>query len=129
MSRCLRDKLLLYGSIATVAVLAACGGHTVETPPTSPRPPGTLAHDRELQLGRRVFAANCAECHGFTGGGGLGPTFNDGRLLQDFSDTASQVAFVKQGRGVMPAFASRLSDAELEAVVRYEREVLSRQNP
>ena len=61
-----------------------------------------------------------------SGGGGLGPSFNDGKLLKDFSNIDAQVEFVKHGRGVMPPFAKSFSDAQIRAVVRYEREVLSK---
>ena len=93
--------------------------------PQSPLPKGALAHDAELLKGRSVFEGYCAECHGFSGQGGVGPTFNDGKLLRDFTDVDAQVAFVEQGKGVMPAFATTLSAGQLHDVVRYEREVLS----
>jgi mono/diheme cytochrome c family protein len=115
--------------LAIVALGGCSGGGGSETAPTSPPPRGTLAHDIELQRGRKLFAAHCAECHGFSGQGGVGPTFNDGRLLRAFADNDAQVAFVKQGKGVMPGFAGQLSDPEIRAIVRYEREVLSVEHP
>jgi mono/diheme cytochrome c family protein len=75
--------------------------------------------------GRKVFGSDCATCHGISGGGGVGPSFADGKLLRDFADTNAQVAFVKQGKDAMPAFAGVLTNAQIHAVARYEREVLS----
>ena len=72
-----------------------------------------------------MFSAECASCHGARGQGGVGPTFQDGRLLKDFPNPEDQVAFVTQGRGVMPSFSGVLTHAQLEAVVAYERQVLT----
>ena len=87
-------------------------------------PRGALAKDPQILAGRKVFASYCATCHGVSGGGGVGPSFNDGKLLRDFPTARAQQDFVKAGKGVMPSFAS-LGTARVEAVVRYEREVLS----
>jgi mono/diheme cytochrome c family protein len=117
--------------VLTTLLLGACGGggSGSETVATSPKPRGALANDPEIQQGRRLFERYCAECHGFSGGGGTGPTFNDGRLLRDFSNVDAQVEFVKKGKGIMPSFRTRMSSVQIQAVVRYEREVLSRRNP
>lgn len=89
--------------------------------------------------GKALFAANCASCHGATGGGGVGrPLSKDSNttLLSDFPDGAQQVDFVTKGnqafpsgwgaaknppRGVMPSFGKQLQPAEIEAIVKYER--------
>ena len=96
-------------SLAIATLLVGCGnsGESTSTPPQSPKPTGAQAHDAELLRGRTIFQDNCAECHGFSGSGGLGPAFTDGKLLRDFADVDAQVAFVKQGKGVMPGFAER----------------------
>lgn len=106
-------------------LLIGCGGGS-PSGGGSPFPTGALAHDAEVLQGRNLFAANCASCHGVSGGGGSGPRFNDGRLLRHFSSIDAQVAFVERGRGAMPAFATTFTESQLRAVVRYEREVLSR---
>jgi len=124
----LRCTSVLAALSVLTLLLAACGGggSSSDTAPTSPKPTGKLAHDAELLKGRILFQDNCAECHGFSGQGGVGPTFNDGKLLRDFPNIDAQVAFVEQGKGVMPSFRGQLSTAQLRAVVRYEREVLSK---
>jgi mono/diheme cytochrome c family protein len=119
--------LAVTASFALVVV--ACGGGS-SSPDAgaaqSPMPRGALAEDAQVLEGRKVFAANCATCHGVSGGGGVGPSFNDGKLLRDFADAGAQEAFVKMGKGVMPSFSS-LGSKRIAAVVRYEREVLSKQ--
>ncbi len=88
-------------------------------------PTGAQAHDQQLLRGRSVYVARCASCHGARGSGGAGPGFGDGRLQRDLPSPAMQLRIVERGRGGMPAFGGRLSQADLEAVVRYVREVLA----
>jgi mono/diheme cytochrome c family protein len=117
---------VLAAVAAVVVVLAAaCGGGGARASTSSPLPTGAQAHDATLLAGRKVFSAECATCHGSRGQGGVGPTFNDGRLERDFPSAADQVTFVSKGRGVMPSFAGVLSTQQLNEVVAYERQVLS----
>ena len=80
--------------------------------------------DPALATGREVWTGRCSRCHGGDGGGGAGPKLNDGRLLRDFPDPAEQAEVIRKGRKGMPSFGDKLSDAEIQAVVRYTREVL-----
>jgi mono/diheme cytochrome c family protein len=104
--------------------------------------------DPVLALGQEVYTtkAGCNACHGTDGGGGVGPAFTGGELLATFPDREDHIAWVKGGsdsvgvgnpygdpnraggqrvaKGGMPAFEGQLTDEEIEAVVRYEREVL-----
>ena len=98
-------------------------------------------------LGPRVYAAQCAGCHGGAGEGGSGPALAGGAAAKTFPDEADHVAWVQEGSigkaagtpygsanreggqrtvgsGGMPGFASTLSPAEIEAVVQFERESL-----
>lgn len=90
------------------------------------------------QLGQEIYTAQgCSGCHGAQGEGGVGPALNE--VTQVFPDPAGHIAWVKGGsqsvgvgnpygdpaagrvaKGGMPGFAN-LSDAEIEAVVAYER--------
>jgi mono/diheme cytochrome c family protein len=128
VSRRVRIRVAIVAVAAAVLFLvAACGGGASGGDGDSSQPPlpkGGLANDAQVLAGRKVFAAYCATCHGISGGGGVGPSFSDGKLLSDFPDPQAQVAFVSTGKGVMPSFSS-LGQHRLEAVVRYEREVLS----
>ena len=111
--------------IGAALVLSACGGGGGPSAPTSPLPTGAQANDATLLAGRKVFSAECASCHGARGQGGVGPTFQDGKLLRDFPNAEDQVAFVTQGKGIMPSFAGVLTHSQLESVVAYERQVLT----
>jgi mono/diheme cytochrome c family protein len=103
---------------------------------------GALAFGQEIYEGK----GGCAACHGATGGGGTGPAFSGGEIVLTFPDLEEHEIFVQEGAigrvgdsygdpdreggqrtvdlGAMPAFGESLSESELFAVVRYEREVL-----
>ena len=104
-----------------VVVAAGCGGGDDDRA-TQGGPATTIAGD--LELGERVFAQNCASCHGRNGGGGMGPKLADGRVVEQYPDPSDHREVVVEGRGAMPAWGDKLSDEEIDAVVRYEREGL-----
>lgn len=96
----------------------------------------------QVQEGGEIYAANCATCHGGTGGGGVGPALSGGAVLSTFTTIEDHLAWVaggsdsavngrygselqKESGGGMPAFYDQLTAEELLAVVRFEREVLS----
>ncbi|MDQ1372865.1 MAG: hypothetical protein QOJ09_203, partial [Actinomycetota bacterium] len=96
--------------------------------------------------GAAIFrSAGCSGCHGATGEGGVGPALQHGGAKLTFPDVNDQINWVKTGsnpyagkpygdpnreggqrvaKGGMPAFQGQLSDAEIQAVVQYEREQL-----
>jgi mono/diheme cytochrome c family protein len=101
-----------------------------------------------LVLGASVYqSAGCAGCHGATGQGqGDFPALAGGDTLKTFPNEADHISWVKTGSapfkgkpygdpnreggqrvaklGQMPAFAGTLSEEEIAAVVKYEREGL-----
>lgn len=99
--------------MATALGVVACGSSDVATP-----------DDPVLAEGQRVYEASCASCHGQGGGGGMAPKLSgvvEARYTMD-----EHIDIITGGRpGTnMPAFEDRLSTEEIEAVARYEREVL-----
>lgn len=81
--------------------------------------------DPVLVLGRDIYGDQCARCHAGDGGGRSGPRLNGGRVLDRYPDESEQLALIVNGRGGMPAYGDRLSEAELDAVVAFTREVLA----
>ena len=80
-----------------------------------------LTQDELLAKGKDVYASNCAACH-MAGGEGMPGTFpaiKGSKVAQ--GSLADHVKLVLKGKGAMPAFADQLSDAELAAVVTYQR--------
>lgn len=81
--------------------------------------------DPVLEEGRDLYIRLCQSCHGAAGGGSRGPKLADGEVIAKYPDIADNIAVVTDGRGAMPAFSGRLNAAEIEAIVRFTREVLS----
>ncbi len=96
---------------------------------------------------QEVYAkAGCSSCHGAQGEGGSGPALAGGASKLTFPNEQDHVDWVKNGSGAMtgqkygdpnrpggqrgpasggmPGFAGQLSDAEIEMVVKYERDEL-----
>lgn len=108
--------------------------------------------DPEVAEGEHIYEANCASCHGASGQGGSGRPLRDSVTLT-FPSFEDHFAFVlngsppegtpygdpgavggqhiarSQGFGTMPAWEGTLTEEEIRAVVRYEREVLDNEEP
>ncbi len=78
--------------------------------------------DSVLEEGRQIWGNACVTCHGAGGGGGRGPALKESE--NRYPEIADQIQVVSEGLNGMPSFGSRFSAAEIEAVVRYIREVL-----
>ena len=82
-----------------------------------------FAQDDEvsLELGERIFTANCAACH--AGGQNsvvANKTLQIEALEQYSKDTVTAIVTqVTNGNGAMPAFGGRLEDNEIESVANY----------
>jgi mono/diheme cytochrome c family protein len=116
-------RRLVRRTISVAAVVLAASGCTGES---APEVPGTHegTADPVLVEGRHVWQTNCSRCHGGAGGGGAGPSLRGPWTADREPDEATMLAVVTQGRGAMPRFGGSLTDEEIEAVVRYVREVL-----
>ena len=110
-------------------------------------PPTGGALSPALTEGEHLYSsAGCSGCHGATGGGGVGPAFADGAVVETFADPNQHIQWVALGSdgwlaevgntygdtakpvgggGNMPAFGASLTEEEIAHVVRFEREVLS----
>lgn len=78
------------------------------------------AQDELMTHGEAVYSANCAACH-LSDGKGTGPfPALDGSAVVQGS-IAEHIKMVMVGKNLMPAFASQLSNADIAAVITYER--------
>ena len=115
----LRRALAVVG-VAGVLV-TACGGPSPEVPLGPDGQP-----DAVLEAGRTVYGAQCSNCHGNEGQGGRGKPLNQGRALERYPEIEAMIQVVVEGKGSgMPSFEEKLEPDEIEAVVRYIREVLN----
>lgn len=125
MPRCRRLSrlsrlLLLIAVVAPISTAGACAADDVPEVPVAAD--GSV--DPVLVAGRRVYIDRCASCHGNDGGGGRGSKLSDGLMIKRYPDTDEQARVVTDGVKAMPAFDEVLDAAQIEAVVRYTREVL-----
>lgn len=94
------------------------------SPPAAVSPTAVDVADDPVAAGEAIFRANCARCHGSKGQGASAPKLADGAVVPRFPNPADEAAVVSNGRGTMPAWSSRLTAAQIDAVVRYTREGL-----
>jgi len=69
-----------------------------------------------LKTGKEIYLAECKKCHGKDGKRGL---FKATDLTQSKLNLSEKVAWIKKGKGVMPAYEEKLSKTEIEAVALY----------
>ncbi|MFT7473275.1 MAG: mono/diheme cytochrome c family protein [Verrucomicrobiales bacterium] len=108
-----RRSWFAIAAIALVALIASGCAQEVGLPDDA---------DAELIAGQDVFRARCAQCHGVDGGGGIGFSL---RAIEDRLTDVEQRSVVVDGRKAMPSFRLTLTEGDIEAVVRYTREILS----
>ncbi|MRH78943.1 cytochrome-c oxidase, cbb3-type subunit III [Spiribacter sp. C176] len=94
-------------------------------------PVPTLASDSEaMATAGRLFANNCATCHGSDGRGARGyPNLSDGVWQWGGSPEAIRHTLINGRQAVMPAFAAALSETELEATAAYVYSLSGREAP
>ena len=109
------SRLLLAGCalVGAATFFSACSSGSNEAVPSDP----------VLAQGQQIYKQNCASCHGQSGGGGMGPKLA-GLVAKMYPNIADQEAVISKGRSSMPSFSKILSPDQIEAVARYEREVL-----
>lgn len=69
-----------------------------------------------------LFAENCSSCHGETGAGGLeigAPSLTDAAVIYGQDAEAVMQTLMRGRHGVMPAWAGRLSEAEINLLALY----------
>ena len=115
-----RSRLTSLLAAAALAALApGCGGSDGgggDAGQTSATPPQEVVDRGQPAAGGKVFADNCAACHGEDGGGGTGPALA-GR--PEYANPEVVVEQVRNGGGGMPSFGERLSEQELADVSAY----------
>jgi cytochrome c oxidase subunit 2 len=82
----------------------------------------TLSKDELMEKGKAVYATNCAACHGDKGQG-VGPFPKMAGSKVAVGPVDGHIGIVLKGKAgtAMPAFGGQLSDADIAAVVTFER--------
>ena len=123
-----------------VAWLNAQGGHlpdgtklpsaeqaaaATRSPADGPPPGQPWTHEQLMARGQQVYSNICAACHQKDGGGIPAAGYPSLRGDPVVNGPVEQhIQQVLNGAGAMPAFRATLSDAEIAAVVTYERNAL-----
>lgn len=109
---------------SVVAYIRQLGGNIQHRPET--RPARWVQSD--AALGERLFAANCAGCHGAKGVGNEGPALSNPLFLSAATDTFLVETIGRGRRGtIMQGFRRpsvvrpALTEDEIEAIVAYIR--------
>lgn len=76
----------------------------------------------DMALGARIYARDCAECHGANGEGVSGPALGNPMLLAEASDAFLRHAIAEGRDGTpMPAYRDTLTAAEIDGVTAWLR--------
>lgn len=110
MHRARRAAAVGVLGLAAVGVAACTSGPPTPTDPV-------------LAKGQQIYNNRCQACHGPSGEGVTAPAFYG---IAERMTLEQHEAVIAQGRDGtrMPAFADSLSQDDIEAVARYEREVI-----
>jgi len=81
----------------------------------------TYSMDDLMARGEEIYGANCAACHMANGQGipGTFPALAGGAITT--GAIGEHISQIIKGKNLMPPFGEQLSDAEIAAVVTYER--------
>jgi len=110
-----KRSLAAARGLAVLAIVIACGGGGHQIPRDRVTSPGEA-----LFNGYAKHGINCFECHDGTG---RGTTWGPALATRVPSLTDDQIAAtIRTGKGKMPAFGTKLNDAEVGQVVTWLRE-------
>lgn len=94
--------------------------------PAGPGPDNLVPVTGDVGLGRELYAANCAECHGANGEGGTGDkpgtALGNATMLATSPDKFLRLAITEGRKGtLMQGFSDTLSGNEIDALVAFLR--------
>lgn len=123
-----KKKLLWVFIIGLILILAACTGADEPPPPidtpfptvVEEAPEASTSEESESEPASidaaKLFQDNCSRCHGDKRQGKIGPSLLPERLTKDASAYEKTIT---NGSGPMPAWGSRLSAEEINALAEW----------
>ncbi len=89
-----------------------------------------LSNDaRAYKMGARLFANNCAVCHGADGGGNFGiPNLTDNDWLYGGSPEEIEISILKGRKGNMPAWGPILGEAKMASIAEHVLKISGQQH-
>ena len=103
----------------------AAGGHWMAPEKAAQRPNPVKANNASRARGKKLFAANCASCHGVAGrgdgpaGAALSPKPADLAVMAGQHPDGDFAWKIANGRGPMPAWNGQLSDKNIWDLVNF----------
>ncbi|MDE2571373.1 MAG: cytochrome c [bacterium] len=119
------QRYLTVGSLIGIACLTLVGlashGATAAAPSTHGGIVQVAAAMGNVANGKKLFAANCASCHGANGQGGVGPTLHGQLKNPPMKRThTALVAWIKNPKPPMPKlYPSPLSAKDVDDLAAY----------
>jgi cytochrome c oxidase cbb3-type subunit III len=114
---CLAGLLLALTGFATKPLTANLQASQAPAPDAAKESPVAKLGPEDIVMGKQLFAGNCAGCHGFDGGGQLGPNLHG---VAERKGDAGVFAVIRNGQGGMPPQMS-LNDQRAWQVVAFVR--------
>jgi cytochrome c553 len=110
------ENVSTVGSTPVMSYQLLWAGPFLHRPSAAPTPPPYDA--TQIALGRQIYVTTCAQCHGATGLGGIGPNLHGIANRKSLSDT---VAFIENpAGGSMPKlYPAALTEAQVREVAAY----------
>jgi mono/diheme cytochrome c family protein len=119
------DRYLIWGLVFMVVLIGGFFAYRVREPSlrADAKKAQTVAY---RSAGRRLFVANCAECHGRNAEGGSGPTLNAKEFLKSTTDDQIHLLIAAGVSGSdMPAwsldYGGTMTDEQVNELVTYLR--------
>jgi mono/diheme cytochrome c family protein len=113
-------RLLTVVASLTGVLAVAAGSSSFATANTTPSTVKVVAEEKagDAANGKKLYAANCAACHGATGTeGGVGPSLKGEKSKKN---QAAAVAWIKNPKPPMPKlYPSPLSEKDVNDVAAY----------
>lgn len=82
--------------------------------------PELIKDPKAMEMGQRLFANNCAQCHGSDARGGVGfPNLTDNDWLWGGDPDTIQTTILAGRNGIMPPMAAVIGEENVPAVVAY----------
>jgi cytochrome c oxidase cbb3-type subunit 3 len=119
------ERYLAWGLVFMIVLIAGFVGYRIREP--SLRADAKRSQTASYRtVGRQLFVANCAECHGKQAQGGSGPTLDAKEFLKSTSDDQMQLLIAGGVSGSdMPAwsldYGGTMTDEQVRQLVTYLR--------
>lgn len=119
------DRYMIWGIVFMVVLIGGFVAYRVREPSlrADAKRAQTVAY---TSTGRKLFVANCAECHGKQAEGGSGPTLNAKEFLKSTTDAQMHLLIAGGVSGSdMPAwsldYGGTMTDEQVNELVTYLR--------